>query len=254
MTLPDCILNINQDLERISQWANDNCLKINPLKSKCIFISRDKIISNDLEIRINNASIINVHTASNLGILFNQKLTWSNHIQNNISKTYGMLRNLWATQSTTPFNIRMLLAKSYLVPVLLYGCELFANCSSLDKQRLHVAYNSIARYVFKKRRHDRISSFSYQIFNMSFENLLKFKCLLLFYKIINTGEPNYLYERLQFARSNRGKKVIQIRFKSSRSEQQFLIYSIRLWNNLPSSTQIISNAAQFKKELKLLLA
>lgn len=51
----------------------------------------------------NNKQYINgVPTAKTLGVIFYEKLTWTNHIQNNTSKTYGMLRNLWAVQNSTP--------------------------------------------------------------------------------------------------------------------------------------------------------
>ncbi|XP_075151656.1 uncharacterized protein LOC142225697 [Haematobia irritans] len=249
--LTECVNDINHDLERIENWAARNELKINPSKSKCLVIHKSGInLSQELHIHIKHTAINIVSSATNLGITFNDRLTWTNHIQHNIAKTYGMLRNLWAVQSSTPLQIRMLLAKTYLIPDLLHGVEIFANCNRADMQRLNVVYNSIARYVFKKRRYDRISAFAYQLLDMSLENLIKYKCLVFLQKIIYTAEPKYVYERLQFSRSNRGKRITQLRYKYTRSEQQFLIPSIRLWNNLPTKLQLVSNTLQFKKELK----
>ena len=42
-------------------------------------------------------------------------------------KVYSVLRNLWAVIDSTAFTIRMQLAKACLIPVLLYGCEIFAH-------------------------------------------------------------------------------------------------------------------------------
>ncbi|XP_075157817.1 uncharacterized protein LOC142231083 [Haematobia irritans] len=174
--LPCCISKLNDDLDRINSWAYNNDLKLNPKKSKCLLISKNKFINHSqYQITINNTNIDIVQTATNLGVIFNNSLTWTNHLQQNIAKTYGMLRSLWAVQLSTPIQIRMLLAKTYLVPTLLYGIEIFANCSCDDKQKLLVVYNNIARYVFNKKRYEHISSFSYQLFNMSFENLIKFR-------------------------------------------------------------------------------
>lgn len=252
--IAQCIDDINNDLLNIYTWASSNHLTINPTKSKCILISNNKVNKESLPpIHINNSVIEFVLNATNLGVIFNERLNWTNHIQRNIAKTYGMLRNLWAVQNSTPLNIRMLLAKTYLVPVLLYGCELFANCNSADKRLLTVAYNSIARYIFQKSRRERISSYSYKIFNMSFDNLLQFRCITFLHKIIYTREPSYLYTKLQFARSNRGRKIIQLRYRKTKSEYQFLINTIRLWNNLPTTLQIVSNASRFKKDLSTYL-
>ena len=98
-----------------------------------------------------------VEWASNLGIIFNGRLTWSNHTNVIVGKVYVMFRNLWAVIDS----IRMQLAKTFLIPVILYGSEIFANCDTDDRRKLNLAYNNIARYVFIKERRDHISQFSY---------------------------------------------------------------------------------------------
>lgn len=164
-----------------------------------------------------------------------------------------MLRNLWTVQSATPIEIRMLLAKSYLVPTLLYGSEVFYSCDYADQRKLNVAFNNIARYIFNKKRNDRISDLAYKIFNMTFENYLKYRSLLLLHKVITNNEPSYLIKRIKFAQSSRGRRIIQLKFKSSKSEKQYLIPTIRLWNCLPSNIQTISNHLHFKNDLKMFL-
>ena len=90
-----------------------------------------------------------VESATNLGITFNGQLTWSNHINVIVGRVHGMLRNLWAVIDSTP----------YLIPVLLYGSEIFANCDTDDRLKLNLTYNHIARYVFIKGHRDHISQF-----------------------------------------------------------------------------------------------
>ena len=73
-----------------------------------------------------------VESASNLGIVFNGRLTWYNIIYVIVDKVYGMLRNLWAIIYSSPFAIRMQLGKTFSIPILLYGSEIFANCDTDD--------------------------------------------------------------------------------------------------------------------------
>ena len=155
----------------------------------------------------------------------------------------------WAVKCSTHFQTRMLLAKTYLIPVLLYGCEIYANCDANDLRKLKVAYNNIARYIFNRGIRDSISEFSYQISDMCFENLLKFKSLIFLHKIIYTAQPNYLYEAKSFGRSARGLVLTQRKCKTVFSERQFFIYCTTLWNQLPNRIQIISNANRSKIEL-----
>lgn len=245
-----CIQNINSDLDHISEWAKNNGLRINPSKSKCILISkRNGSPIDNINLQIGNSNIELVKTSKNLGIFFNDQLTWSNHINITVGKVYGMLRNLWAVKNSTPFEIRMLLAKSYVLPILFYGSEIFYNCDCNDFHKLKVAFNNISRYIFDKRPRDRISSYSYEVFNMEFATYLKFKSLIFLHKIIFTKEPRYLFEKITFAQSARGKKLIPQMFKSLNSERQFFISTVRLWNRLPHHIQIISSASSFKKEI-----
>lgn len=245
-----CINYINCDLDRIQKWASMNGLCINPTKSKCILISRNsKKIINNKQLLINKNKIEFVNTSLNLGITFNSELSWSNHISITTGKVHGMLRNLWSVQASTPFSIRMLLAKTYIIPVLLYGCEIFANCDATDLNRLEVTYNNIARYVFNRKRNESISPYSFQLYNMSFKNLLKYKSLLMMQKIIYLQDPEYLYRRLTFARSPRGKNLITQKYKYLISSRQFFIHAVSLWNKLPSHIQTQSNIISFKKEL-----
>ena len=113
----------------------------------------------------------------------------SNHINVIVGKVYGMLRNLWAIIDSTPFAIRMRLDKTFLIPFLLYGSEILANCDTDDRRKLNLAYNNIAKYVFIKGHRDHISQFSYRIFEINFGNLLNIKCLILLDKVITVDIP-----------------------------------------------------------------
>ena len=162
-----------------------------------------------------------------------------------------MLRSLWITQSFTPLNIRMQLAKTYLIPSLLYGCEVFVNPDSSSMLSLTRLLNNIARYIFKKRKYERISLFTNQIFGMTLRNLINFRALVLFHRIIHSKEPPYLYERLEFSQSTRQRSVKPFHYTYSFSEQQFYVFTVRLWNSLPIYIRAERSATQFRKRLKI---
>lgn len=249
-SINECIDKINIDLSKIQVWAKGNGLYLNPLKSKCLVISKKSVkpvVLNDL--LINGQKICIVPTSKNLGIIFNSTLTWSNHINSIVAQAYIKLRSLWATQSFTPLNIRLLLAKSYVIPALLYGCELFASCDSVSKRRLNVVFNNIVRYVYGLKKYTSISTLSKTIYGVCFDSFLKIRVLLFVHKIIYSGKPEYIYDKFRFARSRRGKKLIIPSHQTLTSEWQFYVNATRLWNSLPHSLQLISNVTHFKKQL-----
>jgi len=252
--LLNSIDDLNAELERIGHWATQNKLKINPKKSKCILIYKKPLNYNSLPpIYINESIVEYVNKAKNLGFIFNNSLSWNDHINCAAGKVNGMLRCLWPTQYFTPIKIRLLIAKSYLIPILLYGCEVIANADSAHAQKLNVAYNNIARYVYGLTRNEHVSEKAFCINNISFKNLLKLKVLIFLHKIIITSEPIYLYERLQFTQSPRNNDIVPFRHSSLVSERQFFIYGVRLWNSLQNDIQQVTNAIEFKKKLTLSL-
>lgn len=248
--LEHCTANLNEDLQRVAQWASRNGLSINPQKSKCILIrGRLQKIATSPIVRIGNQQIEIVTKAKNLGLIINSTLTWSDHIVAACGKTFSMLRTLWPTQYCTPIKIRLLLAKTYLIPILTYACEVFASCDENSKSRLKVTYNSIARYVYGIRRYDHVTSHSKMIYGVDFEALMKIRVLIFLHKIIFTREPEHLYNRLSFSRLRRNNNIIQFRHHTLISEWQFYIFAVRLWNSLPSVIKLISNVLQFKKRI-----
>lgn len=246
----NCVSQLNSDLKNVEVWAKTNGLSLNPIKSKCIIIGTKSFIQpDDLSIKLSNTDIAIVNNAINLGVIFNNRLTWCDQIRSAVGKTYGCLRNLYVNSRYTPLNIRLLLAKTYMIPKLLYACELFSSCNTVMLNKLNVAFNNIVRYVFGIRGRDHISQFAKQLYGVSFENLLKIKTLLSLHKIVYTGTPVYLFEFIRFSRSTRGNRLIQLRHNRQLSDYFFFINAIRLWNNLPLNIQTITNDRQFKMAL-----
>ena len=150
------------------------------------------------------------------------------------------------TQYFTPIRIRMLLARTYFLPTLIYGCELFASCDAFSRRRFNVTFNNIARYALGIKRNSSILHYAKQIYNITFDNLMKCRVLLLLHRIIYNQQPLYLYQKIKFSRSSRGKKINFIKYSKAATEQHLFINSIRLWSQLPLHLQLISNASQFK--------
>lgn len=224
-----------------------NLSALSYLEKKHNFVNTPPILLNKEEIQV-------VDKGKNLGIVFNNTLSWKDHITIATGKTFGMLRTLYRTQAYTPQHIRELLAKTYLLPKLLYGCELFVNCDSWSKRRLNVAFNAIIRYVYKIKRYERISESAKKLYGVCFQDLIQIRSILLLHKIIYTKEPSYLYDKIKFGISQRGLTIIPVERRYLVSDRQFFINTTRLWNSLPAFIQRTSNTVMFKKSLFNLFA
>lgn len=253
----DTIAKLNEDLSHIVKWASNNGLAINPHKSYCIAIHKRHMLHNvtsqmNIDIKLKDVKITLADTVRNLGVTFNRHLNWNSHINIVTGQVYNRLRVLWSAQWFTPISIRVLLAKTYLIPSLLYGCELYANCDLESKRKLNKTFNNIARYVYGLKRRESTSLHVRRLINMSIDNLLKYRTLCLLHRIIINKDPKYLYDKLFFSTSRRHLNIRPLAHTSLTSERQFFIYAVRAWNSLPHNIQRIANATRFGSELKQL--
>lgn len=246
---------LNEDLSGIYKWSLKHNLRLNPKKSKVLPIYKKPIdVTVVSKAQLAQCPIEWVVSARNLGIVFNRTLSWDTHINTTIGKVYGGLRTLWATQRFLPITTKLMLAKTLLLPVLLYGCEIFFTTDYNSRRKLNVIYNNIARYIFNLKRRDHVSRFSKQISGCTFDNLLKYRSLCLLNGIIHTRQPDYLYDKLEFFQSRRSLMLIQPKYSCVPSERQFFVQVIRLWNSLPPSLRRIGNMNNFKPSLLMHLA
>ena len=93
-------LNLNKDLERISNWATQWKMNFNPDTTKQ---ASEVIFSRKLKKNVyppllfNNVSVTRTSSQKHLGIIFNNQLKFDDHIKmvsRKISKTMGVLRKL----------------------------------------------------------------------------------------------------------------------------------------------------------------
>lgn len=87
----DC-LKLQADLIKLNEWCTKNKLKLNI--SKCFSISFSR--RNDIRIlhydyRINNSVIQQAHTIKDLGVLFDEKLSFSPHVNSIITRAFKAL-------------------------------------------------------------------------------------------------------------------------------------------------------------------
>jgi len=126
-----------------------------------------------------------------------------------------------------PVSVRLLIAKSCIIPTLFYGPEIYANYDVASQHKLRIAYNSISHFIFNMPRSDHVTQFAYKIFDISLADYIKSRTIIFLHKVIYTREPSYLFEKLPFSRSTRTNNIICIRHRFLLSNRQFFINTIR---------------------------
>jgi hypothetical protein len=88
-----CIDELNLDLQRVHEWVAANGLKLNPIKSQVIVISRCRVDSPPPTLLIGSDVIRVVPKVNNLGFVMNESLTATDHFKKMCQKIYWTLRS-----------------------------------------------------------------------------------------------------------------------------------------------------------------
>ena len=141
-------LNSILSLQKLNTWLTANKLSLNISKTHYMVFDRgkEKIVQDSLYF---NKILIGVKFTKFLGIIIDEKLTWTHHIsyiKNKISKGFGII--LRARQF---FNKSALLKlyNFFVLPYLIYGVEIWGNASEIHiLPIITLKENCTCHYVF----------------------------------------------------------------------------------------------------------
>ena len=243
-----CISSLNKDVKQVVEWSSKNGISINASKSQSIVITRRQIVRDSLpKVKVNGDEISYVPKIRNLGIIFNEKLTWNDHVDEMCKKISFGLRKLWTCSHFTPTEIRRRLILALILPLFTYGDVVFSlSLNSACQHRLNVLFNSCASYVFGIKRYEHISSFSPRIIGCSLQQYYKIRVCSFIYRLIKTCCPSYLYNQLKFSMSARTRHLIIPRSRFSLMNSSFFVKAIITWNLLPLTVRNASSTVKFK--------
>lgn len=242
---------INYDLNRIQEWALNNCLILNANKSLAMIITRSKVVIDSI-IKINGEHIPIVTRAKVLGLWINKKLNWIDQVHSVKNKVYGCLRNLWSVSSYLPTNKRIMLVKTLLLPHFLHCNSVMADIDKKSSGILQTTFNSCTRFAFQLKRKESVTSHSLSILGCSFDNYRKFRMCLMMRKILVTKTPEYLFDFIKFSRSQRTFSLIVPFSNTEMLHESFFVAAVLNWNFLPLCVKKQrSSLTKFSKECLL---
>ena len=140
------------------------------------------------------------------------------------------------------FTTRLMLIKSFIIPFITYGANVYGVLDSTSIKKLQLAIYYCARFIHCKRIYDHISEESGTILGSTLQSYLNIRNLLSIHKIIYTKSPDHL----KFSNSGRTHNIILPAHKQLTSSRMFFINAVRPWNSLPNSVKNQKNHLIFK--------
>ena len=178
---------INDDLQSLSHWLNDSLLTLNYDKTKfMIFTNRQRSTPSDINITINNKTVLQATSFKYLGLTLTPDLSWQEHIDNMITKISQRLGVLRRIKQFLDLDTRCTLYTSLILPLFDYADTIWGDKNNvvlmnslqtlenkaakiiLDELPWYSATEALRRLNWTKlqtRRHNHRCTFIYKCMN-----------------------------------------------------------------------------------------
>ncbi|GFW36485.1 RNA-directed DNA polymerase from mobile element jockey [Trichonephila clavipes] len=145
------ISNLQHYISLLELWLTDWKVKVNASKSACLMFTRRTRLQVGLTpVQIFGQPVPWVHVAKYLGLFLDAKLTFAHHIEQTRKKAqavHDVLKRLISRRSKLAIRHKVLLYKSIIRPVMLYGSQIWGSAGMCHLKKLHTLTNSFLRQI-----------------------------------------------------------------------------------------------------------
>ena len=258
----ETIIKINEDLKKVCEFSDKNCLKINPDKSNFIVIGTkkqtDKAKALVLKVKVNNVEIERKTITKNLGVYFDENMNWQKQISEITRKANFKLRQLYRFKRFMTQKCKHRVIETYVLSQLNYCDSIYQGATQQCKGKLQKLQNSCIRFICSLKRRDHITPHIKSLNILNIESRTKCHALMQMHKIIKKTAPSYLISKVDFRRNThshntRNREQINIkRLKKSIKKGAFFQQTAKDYNYLLGVKIIDTDMSlnRFKKTCK----
>lgn len=256
----EAVAKMNDDLERVMLWSDNNSLVLNPLKSKFMVLGSRKMISAILSVKpkvvIRGEQIDRVEIACNLGLTMDPQLRFEKHISNSMRSCFYRLKLLYSIRDYLSVDLRKQLVDSLILSRLNYCDTVYGPCLlSRTEKLIQRIQNACTRFCVKIPRRSHVTPFINEnnILKMAARRKLHMSSLL--FGVVTTQKPHYLFEKLSWRESkyeprSSTKPLCTSSHRTAAFRGSFRYAATHCWNNLPPPVRVLKSKKHFLSILK----
>ena len=147
-------------------------------------------------IKINNKAIKREKTVKNLGILFDENLSWDAEINKCISNGYYKLKQAFRYKHFLTKESKKIIVQSYILSQFNYSSIILQNLTKLQVEKIQKFQNTCVRYILNLKKFDHISHCYPDLNILKMVNSRNLQSLTLMHKICSGNAPQYLIDKI----------------------------------------------------------
>ena len=264
----EAIHEVNKDLTSIGTYCRNSALTINEKKCYYMLIGTKPAIKkiDDLaldDMLINNKIIKRVKHVRNLGLNYDEVLSWRKHINIIIGRAISKFKDINRYKKFLNEESKKLLCDSLILSQFNFGDLVYLNIDMYLQKKIQKIQNLCLKFIFniKKREHWNSSELCKKINWLSMHDRRILNGLSLLFKTLNGNGPDYLRDMFTLVseisvrntRTYHGNIWLPNEHLSAIHHKSFRIYIPKVWNNLPEDIKSSKTLNTFKKKVKTAL-
>ena len=233
---------MNSDLGSAVDFLDGHNLKVNAAKTQPIIIGSNRFVNVLDQMQISNVLVCDTavpycDSVINLGLTFDRTISWKNHINLVVRKSYSILAQCRRNFSCLPLEIRKKIVSSLIFPIMDYGISALTNMDDQVARTLQKAQNSCIRFITGAKPWEHITPYYKQLEWLKIKDRQRLAVSLQIWKIIKLNNPSYLYNQYIFVsevnvrinRSNPNRLQVPLH-RTETYAKSFFVTSCKLWN------------------------
>ncbi len=190
---PTVAARISGCLADISAWMKENHLQLNLAKTELLVFPATPTLQHDFTIQLGSSTITPSASVRNLGVIFDDQLTFKEHIAKTARSCRFALHNIRKIRPFLTEHAAQLLVQALVISRLDYCNALLAGLPSNTIKPLQMIQNAAARLVFNEPKRAHVTPLFVSLHWLPVAARIQFKTLMLAYRTITGSAPTYFH-------------------------------------------------------------
>ena len=207
--LSDTIKKIQNTLDRVHKWANTWGFKLSQSKTVAMIFSKFNKPTESVKLTMNGKQLEFVKLYKFLGLLFDRKLSWTNHIDKLVSDCQAIINLMRCTKGNKIGSDKKtlnLFYTSYMQSKLDYGCQAYNSASEAQKAKLDIIHRKALRVILSALKCTPINNLYVEAGQKPLQIRRDELILRYWARIKPLGSKLSINSRIQYSSKKRGKR------------------------------------------------
>jgi hypothetical protein len=246
--------SVQHTLDKLFEWSKNWQLNLSVYKCGSLLLKGSSSFEDEHELLLDNERLNVLDEISDLGVIVDNHLTYSSHIDNIVSKANQRIFLIFKAFQSRDVSLFVFAFKTYVLPILDYCSSIWYPHKLHDIDRLE----SVQRYFTKRLSGLWDTSYSNRLLHCKLTSLelrrLFFDivlCYKIVYSLIGLKFTDFFEIDKNTITRGHNLKLLIPRCKTSCRQHFFSVRIVPVWNSLSNDLVNCQSLLKFKHDLKL---